>query len=70
MARILGCTPGMVGHVINGRRPMPIAWAPKIEKASNGKFLAEELAPEVCWDVLVNRGRAQASRSPIGEKHG
>lgn len=48
-AEVLGCTPGMVGHVVHGRRPMPDSWAPLIERASGGKFLREELAPTSSW---------------------
>lgn len=54
-AEILKVTPGMVAHVVHGRRPMPVEWAPIIEEASKGKFLCEELSPEVRWDVVANR---------------
>ncbi len=48
-AEILGCTPGFVSHVVNGIRPMPERWAPIIEKASDGHFKREELAPQSAW---------------------
>lgn len=48
-AKILGCTPSFVGHVVHGRRPMPDKWAPIIEQASGGRFLRSELAPNSPW---------------------
>lgn len=51
-AKVLSCTPGFVGHVVHGRRPMPLSWAPIIERASGGRFSCEELAPDFPWDVL------------------
>lgn len=63
MAEVLHCTPGFVGHVVHGRRPMPVEWAPIIERESGGKFLAEELAPSVAWDVLVSRGKARTEKA-------
>ena len=59
MAKVLSCTPGFVGHVVHGRRPMPLIWAPIIEHASGGRFSCEELAPDFPWDVL---------RQPVGGK--
>lgn len=62
-AKVLKCTPSFVGHVVHGRRPMPVEWAPIIERESNGKFLAEELAPGVAWNVLVSRGQSLAKKA-------
>lgn len=59
-AKVLKCSPSFVGHVVHGRRPMPVEWAPIIERESGGKFLAEELAPDVAWGVLVSRGELLA----------
>ena len=56
-AQILDVSIGMVNHVVQGRRPMPSEWAPIIEEASGGKFLCEELAPNVKWSVVANRPR-------------
>lgn len=49
LAKILGCTPSFIGHVVHGRRPMPEKWAPIIEQASGGRFLRSELAPNSPW---------------------
>lgn len=54
-AQILNVSNRMVNHVVQGRRPMPNEWAPIIEEASGGKFLCEELAPNVKWGVIANR---------------
>lgn len=54
-AEILKVTPGIVNAVVMGRRPIPVRWAPVIEEASNGKFLCEELCPEVNWSVIARR---------------
>lgn len=62
-AKILNCTPSFIGHVVHGRRPMPVEWAPIIERESKGKFLAEELAPSVAWNVLVARGKEHAEKA-------
>ena len=51
-AEILNCSPAFVGHVVHGRRPIPVRWAPIIERASGGKFKCEELIPDFPWGVV------------------
>lgn len=51
-AAALGVTPGAVNHVVSGRKRLPIAWCPRIEEATERKFLCEELRPDVKWSVL------------------
>jgi len=48
-AEILGCSRGFICHIVNGRRPMPTDWAPKIEALSHGRFKREDLAPSSPW---------------------
>lgn len=59
-AEAMGCTSGFIGHIVNGRRPMPIDWAPKIEAITGGKFTCEELAPNFPWAIVREGG----SKSP------
>lgn len=59
-AEILGCNPSFVGHVVHGRRPMPEKWAPIIEKASGGKFLRSELAPNSPWVKIPEAAEAKS----------
>lgn len=55
-AEVLGCSRGFICHVVNGRRPMPTDWAPKIEIATKGRFKREELAPNSPWVTLKPNG--------------
>ncbi len=47
LAKVLGCTPAMIGHVEHGRRGVlwqnAIAW----EKATNGGLQREKLLPQL-----------------------
>lgn len=51
-AQVLGVTPGMINHVITGRRPIPDHWCPIIERETGGRIRCEQLRPEVDWAVL------------------
>lgn len=69
-AKVLSCTPGFVGHVVHGRRPMPLIWAPIIERASGGRFSCEELAPDFPWDVLRNSSSVKKPHESVQKDRG
>lgn len=55
VAQIVGVTPAMVSQVATGRRPVPAAWCPKIERATGRRVKCEQLLPEVDW-AFVRKG--------------
>lgn len=52
LAAVLGVTPAAIGHVANGRRPIPAEWCPIIEEATRGLYLCEFLRPDMKWSVV------------------
>lgn len=53
-ARALGVTRSAVSNVVTGYRPMPIAWAPKIERLTGGRFKVQDLIPGTEWAELLD----------------
>lgn len=58
----LQCSPGLIWQWLNGRRPLAIDWAPKIEAASGVR--ADELLPGVDWTRDAN-GVIDGYRVPL-----
>lgn len=52
LARALGVTPAAVFHWATGRRPVPAARCPSIERATGGAVRCEELRADVDWSYL------------------
>lgn len=56
-AKVVQSTPAYVNHVVQGRRPVPVQWAPLIEEASGGRFRCEELVPDFPWNIIRRGGK-------------
>lgn len=56
LAEALGVTAAAVNHVVMGRRSIPAAWCPVIEKLTQGKVVCEQLRPDVAWGVVRENG--------------
>lgn len=47
LAKKIGCSRTVTSWWVNGRRPLSIAHALRLQKASKGKFKAKEIRPEL-----------------------
>ncbi|EDW2054875.1 helix-turn-helix domain-containing protein [Salmonella enterica subsp. enterica] len=52
MARYLGVTSPTINQWVKGKRQIPAARCPSIEKVTNGEVTCEDLRPDVNWSFL------------------
>lgn len=57
LAARLGVSASAVFQVKAGARPCPPRWAPLIEQITLGRVRAEELCPEVPWEIIRHSPR-------------
>ncbi|EEM8545026.1 helix-turn-helix domain-containing protein [Salmonella enterica] len=52
MARYLGVSSPTINQWVKGKRQIPAARCPSIEKVTNGEVTCEDLRPDVNWSFL------------------
>lgn len=62
MAHALGINPTLISQWNTGKRPIPAARCPAIEKATGGLVTCEELRPDVDWGYLRGTAKQRSKR--------